>query len=396
MRLQRLVAGVSALAAGVTLAACQRQRSGEGTMAAVNNMPGMSGMPGMAAPGADSGGVPVDRTDAARLGVTFARAAVRPVRAGVRAVGILNYAEPRRVYVSVRVSGWVEKLYADYVGKPVAAGEPLLALYAPELVSAQEEYLLARRLQDDTLAASARRRLVLWDIPADQIDSLEARGTVERTLLLRAPRSGQIVEKDVIEGQAVQAGMNLFQIADPSVLWVDLAIFEQDAAAVRVGTPATVTVDALPGRRFRGRVTFVYPQLDDKTRTLTARLEVENPDGALRPGMYAAAELAPAGRRRLSVPLTAVLPTGTKDIVFVNRGDGRFVPREVEVGLRGDSLVEIIAGLKPGEVVVAAATFLFDSESNLAAAIQGIMLQMGMGLNMGGMQMPMKEGARRP
>src|SRR5581483_519066 len=275
MRLQRLVAGVSALAAGVTLAACQRQRSGEGTMAAVNNMPGMSGMPGMAAPGADSGGVPVDRTDAARLGVTFARAAVR---AGVRAVGILNYAEPRRVYVSVRVSGWVEKLYADYVGKPVAAGEPLLALYAPELVSAQEEYLLARRLQDDTLAASARRRLVLWDIPADQIDSLEARGTVERTLLLRAPRSGQIVEKDVIEGQAVQAGMNLFQIADPSVLWVDLAIFEQDAAAV-------------PGRTFRGRVSFIYPELDPKTRTLTARVEVENPRLELRPGMYAAAEL---------------------------------------------------------------------------------------------------------
>ncbi|MGH7321892.1 MAG: efflux RND transporter periplasmic adaptor subunit, partial [Candidatus Rokuibacteriota bacterium] len=140
----------------------------------------------------------------------------------------------------------------------------------------------------------------------------------------------------------------------------------------------------------------IHPQLDDKTRTLTARLEVQNPRGELRPGMYAAAELVPAGRQAVSVPLTAVLPTGTKDLVFVNRGDGRFVPREVRVGVRGDSLVEIVEGLKPGEEVVASATFLLDSESNLAAAIQGIMLQMGMGLDMGGMQMPAREGERRP
>src|SRR5439155_20654758 len=165
-----------------------------------------------------------------------------------------------------------------------------------------------RRLKDDTLAASARRRLALWDIPDDQIDSLESRGTVQRRLLLRAPRSGEIVEKHVIEGQAVQAGNNLFLIADRSVLWTDLAVFQQDARAVRVGTAATITVDALPARRFRGRVTFIHPELDEKTRTLTARVEVENPDRALRPGMFATAELAAAGRRAVSVPLTAVLP----------------------------------------------------------------------------------------
>src|SRR5213078_4120646 len=212
------------------------------------------------------------------------------------------------------------------------------------------------------------------------------RASVTRTLLLRAPRSGAVTEKMVIEGQAVKAGDNLFQIADARVLWVDVAIFEQDAAAVRVGTAASITVDALPGRTFRGSVTFIYPQLDEKTRTLTARVAVENGDGALRPGMYATAALATAGRRSVSVPLEAVLPTGTKDLVFVNRGDGRFVPREVRVGLRGDSLVEIVEGLKPGDEVVASATFLLDSESNLAAAIQGLMLQMGMGLNMGGME----------
>src|SRR3989441_583264 len=299
---------------------------------------------------------------------------------------------------NARVGGWVERLYADYVGKRVEQGDPLLALYSPDLVSAQEEYLLARRLKDDTLAASARRRLTLWDVPSDQIDSLETRASVTRTLLLRAPRSGAVTEKMVIEGQAVRAGDNLFQIADARVLWVDVAIFEQDAAAVRVGTPSTITVDALPGRTFRGSVTFIYPQLDEKTRTLTARVAVENLDGELRPGMYATAALATAGRGRggVSVPLEAVLPTGTKDLVFVNRGDGRFGAREVRVGLRGDSLIEIVEGLKPGDEVVASATFLLDSESNLAAAIQGLMLQMGMGLNMGGMQMPAKEGARRP
>src|SRR5205809_738776 len=344
--------------------------------------------------GAVTSGAPVNRTEAGRLGITFARAAERPVRFSVRAVGILKYAEPNLVYVNARIGGWVERLYADYVGKRVEQGDPLLALYSPDLVSAQEEYLLARRLNDDTLAASARRRLALWDIPSDQIDSLETRGSVTRTLLLRAPRSGAVTEKMVIEGQAVKAGDNLFQIADARVLWVDVAIFEQDASAVRVGTPATITVDALPGRTFRGSVTFIYPQLDEKTRTLTARVAVENGDGALRTGMYATAALATAGRRSVSVPLEAVLPSGTKALVFVNRGDGRFVPREVRVGLRGDALVEIVQGLKPGDEVVASATFLLDSESNLAAAIQGLMLQMGMGLNMGGMEMGKGEGGR--
>ncbi len=363
----------------LALGACRKKNTPDQSMA---DMPGMSG----ASQGADTSGVPIDQREAARLGITFARASDRAITTSVRAVGVLKYAEPRQAYVNARVSGWVEKLYADYVGKSVTAGEPLLALYSPDLVSAQEEYLLARRLRDDTLAASARRRLALWDIPADQIDSLDARGTVARTLTLRAPRSGEIVEKNVIEGQAVQAGTNLFLIADRSELWVDVAIFEQDAAAVRVGSPATIIVDAVPGRTFQGRVTFIYPQLDEKTRTLTARVQVANAARTLRPGMYATAELARGGRRAVSVPLTAVLPTGTKDLVFVNRGDGRFVPREVRVGARGDSLVEIVEGIKVGDEVIASATYLLDSESNLAAAIQGLMLQMGMGLNMGGME----------
>lgn len=356
-------------------------------------MPGMEGMPGMAAPG-DSSGMPLDRAAAGRLGIGFARAGYATVRRSIRLAGTLAYAEPRRAYVNSRVNGWIEHLYADYLGKPVKAGDSLLALYAPELVSAQEEYLTARRLGDSSLVAAARRRLELWNIAADQIAALERRGSAERTVLIRAPRGGEIAEKLVIDGQAVRAGDNLFLIADRSVLWVEAAVFEMDAPAVRIGTPVELTVTALPGRRYRGRVSFLNPSVDDKTRTLTARVAVANPDGMLRPGMYATGDVVGGPRKTLSVPLEAVLPTGERDLVFVNRGDGRFLPREVTVGARGDSLVEIVRGLKPGDEVVASATYLLDSESNLGAAMRGLMLQMGMGLDMGGMQRPAKDSGK--
>ena len=394
--MRRLWIGAALFVAGLT--ACDQGRNAADAMAETKGqrmagMPGMSGMedmsPGRAGGSAatDTAAVPVDRAAASRLGITFARAAKRPIAAATRAVGTLTYAEPRQEYVNARVMGWVEKLYADYEGKPVRKGEPLLALYAPELLSAQEEYLSAKQLGDSSLVAAARRRLALWDIPEDQIGLLDRTGRAQRTLLLRAPISGEIAEKRVIDGQAVQAGDNLFLIADRSVLWVELAIFETDARMLHVGVPVELTVDALPGRTYQGRVTFIHPGLDTTTRTLTARVEVGNRDGRLRPGMYATARLAPASTQRLAVPLTAVLPTGTRQLVFVNRGDGAFVPRDVTTGARSDSLVEIVDGLKDGDEVVASATYLLDSESNLAAAMQGLMLQMGMGLNMGGMQM---------
>jgi membrane fusion protein, copper/silver efflux system len=392
--LRRLWIGAALLAVGAT--ACGKKEPASDAIAGrkgTEGMPGMAGMgqqehmePGGGASAPDTAAVPVDRAAANRLGITFARAARRPIAAGSRVVGSLTYAEPRRVYVNARVNGWVERLYADYMGKPVRKGEALVALYAPELVSAQEEYLSAKRLGDSTLVAAARRRLALWDIPEDQIDLVDRSGTAQRTLLLRAPASGEIAEKMVTEGQAVREGDNLFLIADRSMLWVDLAVFETDARMLRAGIPVELTVDALPGRTYRGRVTFIHPGVDSTTRTLTARAEVANRDGRLRPGMFVTARLGTASAQRLTVPLAAVLPTGTRQLVFVNRGDGQFVPREVQTGLRSDSLVEIVSGVKPGDEVVASATYLLDSETNLASAMQGLMLQMGMGLNMGGMQ----------
>jgi membrane fusion protein, copper/silver efflux system len=407
--MNRLWTVALALGIGVGVSACGKKGStsgrdtlgmkgteGKQSMAGMPGMQGMGSMEGMERGAGDSSAagaaVPVDRAAAGRLGITFARAAVRPLGREARVVGTLTYAEPRRAYVNARVMGWVERLYADYMGKPVRKGDPLLALYSPELVSAQEEYLSARRLGDSSLTAAARRRLDLWNIPEDQIDSLERTGKASRTLVLRAPISGEIAEKMVTEGQAVQAGENLFLIADRSVLWVDLAVFEMDVGSLRIGAHVAVTVDALPGRVYRGRVTFIHPTVDEKTRTLTARVEVVNQDGALRPGMYATAVIRPAAAKALAVPTPAVLPTGTQNLVFVNRGDGQFIPRAVQVGIRNDSLVEVVQGLKPGDEVIATATYLLDSESNLGAAMQGMMLQMGMGLDMGGMQTGAQQG----
>jgi membrane fusion protein, copper/silver efflux system len=385
--MRALVIGGALLLLGLTACGRDTARNTAGDVTKEGRQ-GMAGMPGMAGGQAeeDTAGVPVDRAAAARLGVTFARAARRPLAATSRAVGTLAYAEPRREMVSARVMGWVERLYADYEGRPVRKGEALLALYAPELVSAQEEYLSARELRDSALVFAARRRLALWNIPEDQIELLERSGTAQRTLLLRAPIGGEIVEKRVVTGQAVQPGDELFLIADRSLLWVELAVFESDARMLRVGLPVELTVDALPGHTYRGRVTFIHPGLDTTSRTLTARVEVPNRDGRLRPGMYVTARLIPASTMRLAVPLTAVLPTGTRQLVFVKRGDGQFVPRDVVTGARSDSLVEIVSGLRAGDEVVASATYLLDSESNLAAAMQGLMLQMGMGLDMGGMR----------
>jgi membrane fusion protein, copper/silver efflux system len=398
--MRRIWIGAALLAIGAT--ACGRKEPAPSAKAGMKDMPGMAGMAGMesmegkstadSTTAKDTAGVPVDRAAAARVGITFARAGLRPVSAGTRVVGTLTYAEPRRAYVNARVNGWVEHLYADFTGKPVKKGEALLALYAPELVNAQEEYLSSKRLADTALMSAARRRLALWDIAEDQIDQLDRTGKPQRTLLLRAPMTGEVADKMVTQGQAVHQGDNLFLIADRSLLWVDLAVFETDARMLRLGAPVELTVDAVPGHTYQGRVAFIHPGVDSTTRTLTARAEVLNRDGRLRPGMFVTARFASSSAPRLAVPLTAVLPTGTRQLVFVNRGDGQFVPREVQTGARSDSLIEVVSGLKPGDEVVGSATYLLDSESNLAAAMQGLMLQMGMGLNMGGMEM--KEAPR--
>jgi multidrug efflux pump subunit AcrA (membrane-fusion protein) len=357
-------------------------------------MAGMQGMEGMAMGG--DGPIRVTARQAALAGVTFAVARAAPLERTVRAVAMAVPNERGLGVVNARVNGWVEALHANETGRFVRAGEPLLELYAPELVTAQEELALARRVPraagGDSLVAATRRRLALWGIADQDIARLEESGQVERRLTLRSPYAGHILEKHVIEGQAVRAGDPLFRIADLSTIWIEPAIFERDIPLVHRGQRARVTFDALPGRQFHGRVTFIQPGLDMTTRTLRVRVEVPNPGLLIKPMMFGAVRIAAQGPAGVVVPLGAVLPTGTRDLAFVVR-QGGVVPTEVVVGAWGDSTLLVADGLAPGDTVVASATFLFDSESQLAAAMAGIMLNMGMGLDMGGMQM---EGMEMP
>lgn len=360
-------------------------------------MEGMQGMEGMA--GMNMGGdgvIRVSTRQAALAGVTFAVAREAPVERTVRAVAMAVPNERGLAIVNARVSGWIEELHAEETGRFVRRGEPLLELYAPELVTAQEELLLAKRLAGitggDSIVAATRRRLALWDIAEEEIAAIERSGQVRRRLTIRAPASGHILEKHVIEGQMIRAGDRLFKIADLSTIWIEPAIFETDIPLVRVGQRAQVTFEALPGHLIEGRLTFIYPELDMKTRTLRVRVEVPNPGLLIKSMMYGAVRIRADGPRGVTVPLGAVLPTGTRDLAFVVR-QGGVVPTEVVVGTRGDSTILVADGLAPGDTVVSSATFLFDSESQLAAAMAGIMLNMGMGLDMGGMQM---EGMEMP
>ena len=342
--------------------------------------------------GMDMGGRPIRITgrQASLAGVSFAVVREAELDRTVRAVAMVVPDEGRTGIVNTRVGGWIETLYADETGRHVQIGEPLFELYAPDLLTAQEELLLALRLGDlqgaESMVVGARRRLALWGIADSLITEIERTGTVRETLTIVSPFSGHILDKFVLKGQRIEAGQNLYRIADLSTLWIEAEIFEQDVALVAVGQPAEVTLEARPGRPYQGRVSFLYPTLDADTRTLRVRIEVPNPTGDIKPMMYATVRIRARTPRGTIVPLTAVLPTGDRDLAFVVRGGG-IIPVPVTVGMRGDSTLLVTDGLAVGDTIVASATFLFDSESSLAAALAGIMLDMGMGLDMGGMEM---------
>jgi RND family efflux transporter MFP subunit len=336
------------------------------------------------------------------FGITFGTADVRALVRTVRAVGAVEFDETRMVYVAPKFGGWAERLHVDFRGRSVRAGEPLLDVYAPDLVTAQEELLLAARMAEDVsasrvtavtagandLLASARRRLEYWDISGEQIDRLLETGEVRRTLTLHAPTSGVVMEKNVVEGQAFQAGTNLYMIAGLSEVWVNAEIFESDVALVRAGMTADVTVDAVPGRTFAGRIDYVYPTLEERTRSMRARVVLANPGGVLKPGMYATVRMRAELDQTLTLPASAVLYTGERAVTFVDMGGGNLMPHEIEVGVRGGDFVQVLSGVQPGARVVTSAQFLLDSESNLAEVMRAAMAQMGSsGTEMDGMDM---------
>jgi membrane fusion protein, copper/silver efflux system len=280
----------------------------------------------------------------------------------------------------VKVEGFVEKLFVDFIGKPVAKGQPLFSFYSPDFVSAQREYLLALQTQKalssgslrdsgGDLLESARRRLLLGDVPKETIDPLEKTGEPQRALTLRSPILGTVTAKNVVEGARLTPADIPFEITDLSRVWVLVDVYEAELGRAKVGTLAELTVPSAPGKVLQGRVAFVDPVMDPKTRTAKVRLEFPNPSGELRPEMFGEVLLKGQGRKGLLVPLDAVLDAGTTKVVFIALGGGKFEPREVSTGNAVGENVEIRSGLKGGEEVVVHANFLVDSESRLKAAL---------------------------
>ena len=310
----------------------------------------------------------------------------------LRTVGVVAYDETRLVDVNLQIEGWIRELHADFTGKLVERGDPLFTLYSPELLSTEQEYVLALETRDalqgsqvsevrdhaDRLVTSARRRLELWDLPVDHLEMLDATGEAQPMVTFRSPSSGYVIEKTVVQGAYVAPGQTLYRIADLSRVWVDADVYERETSLVAEGRAATVTLDAYPGERFAGRVVYVYPYVDASTRALKVRLELPNPAGRLRPGMFANVELeAPLGMSTL-VPADAVVDSGRRQLVFVAEGDGYFLPRDVRVGHRLGDRVQILEGLEEGEQVAASATFFLDSESQLRASVQAFAPQPAM------------------
>jgi membrane fusion protein, copper/silver efflux system len=359
-----------------------------------------------AVPATQAAGPVMLSADAARrIGVTYATATIGSLAREVRSVGQVTFDETRVKTIALKVDGWVERLYVDFTGQAVNVGDPLLSIYSPMMVSAQEELVLARRLAADVasgtpdavrgaeeLVRSAQRRLAYWDVPQSEIDRLVRTGEVQRAITVRARVGGVVVEKAVLAGQRVMAGDALYRVADLGEVWLEGEIYEQDLTTVRLGLAVTAELEAYPGEHWSGRIAYVYPTLNPETRTARVRVELANPGLRLKPGMYATFRFTGAARAGvLSVPRSAILSTGERSLVFVRRDDGMLEPREVRISAAAQDHVEVLAGLRAGEVVVASATFLVDAESNLKSALGG----MG---NMPGMDMtsPPKSPGQKP
>ena len=304
-----------------------------------------------------------------------------PVGASWRTVGKVAVDETRVHHVNVKVGGFVEKVFVDYVGKAVRAGDPLFTLYSPDLLSVQQEYLLALRTRGalsggavapgtgDDLVEAARERLRLWDIPEPEIQRLERSGKPTKTLTLHSPMTGVVTKKDIVMGHRLNEGDMPYEITDLAKVWVLADAYEADLPRLKLGTKATFALPALPNRIFTGRVIFIDPILDAKTRTAKVRLEFANPKGELKPEMFGDVTLRAPAREALRIPADALIDSGTRKVVFVAIGEGKFRPREVAVGATSGDAVEVISGLSEGERVVTRANFLVDSESRLRASL---------------------------
>jgi membrane fusion protein, copper/silver efflux system len=378
---------VAGLAGILVVAACRAKPAPAGMTAEEHARMSAGGGAADTAP-ADRQAVHLTADQARAIGVRFTVVTRGPLAREVRTVGQVVPAEPNLADITPKIEGFVDRLFVDATGVPVRRGQPLLAIYSPMLVSAQQELLTAihlaqsvdstapeasRNAQD--LVAAARRRLAYWDISAEQIDRLERTGEVTKNLTLVAPFNGVVMEKMVVAGQGVMPGMKLYRLANLSTVWVEGEVFEQDLGLIRAGAPVHVELGAYPGRTFAGRVSFVWPMVEAQSRTGRVRVVLANPQGLIKPGMYATLLFdATLGRDLLSLPAEAIVQTGERNLVFVLAADGALEPREVTVGGRADGRIRILGGVAEGDRVVASANFLIDAESRLGtgAAMVGM------------------------
>ncbi len=328
-------------------------------------------------------GIHIESDRVQRIGVRTATAEKQPLGSTLNVVAFVTPDESRLKRVQLRVAGWVEELSVNRTGEQVRAGQPLLSIYSPELFQSEREFLIELEgaggagSQDDPAPsgegalASARQRLALLGVPAEEVQRLEREKKAETRLTLHSPVTGTVLERGVTEGQYVGPSTTLLTLADLSRVWLMLDLYEMDLSRVHVGDMATFVADGLPGRTFRGRVEFIYPTISPETRTVKARVVLDNPGGELRPGIYGRVHLSHRGVAVLAVPTEAVIHTGEHDYVFIMHADGRFEPRLVRIGRSDDQRTEVREGLAAGDTVVTSAAFLIDSESRLRAAITG-------------------------
>ncbi len=320
------------------------------------------------------------------IGVQYGIVENQSLSKSLRAVGRAAFDETKMVRINPKIEGWIEDVYVDFIGKLVNKGQPLLSIYSPDLVQTQEEYLLALKNRkqlgespfgdavnfSESLVQSAKRRLHLWDVTDAQIKELEARGTSSRTMTLYAPASGFVMQRNAFPKQRIMPDTELYQLADLSNIWIVADIYEFEAADVKLGQPATVTLSAYPGRTFSGKITYIYPQVDNTTRTLKVRIELSNKDFLLKPDMYAEVTLNISYGSRLVVPQEAVLDSGSEQLVYVALADGYFEPRKIQIGAKVNDKYVVLNGLQAGERIVTSGNFLIDSESKLKSATSGM------------------------
>lgn len=313
------------------------------------------------------------------IGVEYGAAEYETVADSIRAAARVTLDETKIAKVSTKLEGWIDQVFVDFTGKSVSQGDPLLTVYSPEALATQQEYLLAMKAQHllhdnpvhemlgstENLAAAAKKRLELWDISDRQIEEIGRTGQTLKNLTLYSPISGFVTERNAFPKQRVTPETMLYTVADLSTVWVIADVFEYEAANIKLNQPAALTLAYLPGRVFRGRVSYILPQVDPNTRTLKARIEFPNPGYALKPEMYGEVAFQTGGARRLVVPQSAVLNSGDHQRVFVDRGNGYFEPRAVKIGEQRSGRIEILSGLKAGERIVISGNFLMDSESRL-------------------------------